>query len=1217
MAENKDADREEEDAKAAWADLLAADGSQGRVPPCALERGGFMRPRPFTLLRRHRYAQGTHPPKSHAHFAPTPHSMPPWSFEATPYEWVRRESAAIHAARWGIDYDHALEETYFPDLPRGEENEWTQDRRNQLAMLDSFFSAVVPNESLVFAYVKDLPLVEERTPGARYLAGVGRVIDVGDPTEWAYTRSGQLKSVLWERAVSHSIRPEMRDGFLVPYHALMKNGNLGDHDLGQFVARTPPDHFDEFSYVTEHVTDDAAIAALDELIRVVQLLPGLADGPWDAVIAWLSEQIARVWKMRGPWPGLGAVLTAAGLERGALLVHRVSKRLPKGSDIWAALDAAIADPEGQGIERGHVGRIARKVWERVNGERLDVLRLLARFPLTVDQARRAYDATQRPAGLSDERLLENPYLLYEADRRQLDAITLATIDRGLFPRDADARSALTKYPLQEPVEEANDDRRVRAAAIAALEEGAASGHTVLPEAMIRDRIGQLRLDPRCRPPDTAWEIAIDGFAPAVTRTATAAGGPAWQLAEAELVSRLIRDEIDRRLAAGLLKDAVDWAARLDQVLPPHDGTSLESAARTEKVVALGVLARSPIACLVGPAGTGKTTMLDALCRHPHVAAGGVLLLAPTGKARVQLADKVAGTAMTLAQYLARTERYDGRRYLVRGKVGGKLGGWQTVIVDESSMLTEEMLAAFIDALDGCRRLILVGDHRQLPPIGAGRPFFDLIRYLEDHPQGKDSDFGGGVAYLTIHRRQRDQGRRGRDDLAVAALFAVDGAGEATPDEAFNRVVSGGGDGTIRIVSWSDVDDLDEQLRRFISADHGVADANTLKRSLGASEAYTGARGRTRPLFPQGRGGMGADNWQVLTPVRSRPGGVAQINRLVRRTWRPGDAHSARLSYGLPAPMGPDEILFHDKVICLDNNHRASAWHCDRRTRLDAVYANGEIGMVVGWQKPKSGKPSGLWVEFSTQPGMRFTFWPGALDATAERSMPALELAYGVTIHKAQGSQFIETYVVIPQPCALLSPELLYTALTRQTTRTTLLVEGDPATLRGWAHPSRSETARRLTCLFAAVDPTSVPSSEGAPTVVDGNAVHRTTGGLLVKSKSEVVVGDILQPLVDTRGGTLAYERTFTCHDGSWLLPDFTIELPGGLTILWEHLGMLSDGTYDERWNEKLRKYRASGVSIWPDTSGTRGTLATSAESVATRGIDAKRISEHARAVLKA
>jgi ATP-dependent exoDNAse (exonuclease V) alpha subunit len=46
--------------------------------------------------------------------------------------------------------------------------------------------------------------------------------------------------------------------------------------------------------------------------------------------------------------------------------------------------------------------------------------------------------------------------------------------------------------------------------------------------------------------------------------------------------------------------------------------------------------------------------------------------------------------------------------------------YKTVIVDEASMLTENQLAALLDALSGIDRIILVGDPSQLPPIGAGR-----------------------------------------------------------------------------------------------------------------------------------------------------------------------------------------------------------------------------------------------------------------------------------------------------------------------------------------------------------------------------------------------------------------------------------------------------------------------------------------------------------------
>ncbi len=55
--------------------------------------------------------------------------------------------------------------------------------------------------------------------------------------------------------------------------------------------------------------------------------------------------------------------------------------------------------------------------------------------------------------------------------------------------------------------------------------------------------------------------------------------------------------------------------------------------------------------------------------------------------------------------------------------------YKTVVIDESSMLTEEQLASVLAAVKGVERLVLVGDDRQLPPIGAGRPFHDIVSHL--------------------------------------------------------------------------------------------------------------------------------------------------------------------------------------------------------------------------------------------------------------------------------------------------------------------------------------------------------------------------------------------------------------------------------------------------------------------------------------------------------
>ena len=62
----------------------------------------------------------------------------------------------------------------------------------------------------------------------------------------------------------------------------------------------------------------------------------------------------------------------------------------------------------------------------------------------------------------------------------------------------------------------------------------------------------------------------------------------------------------------------------------------------------------------------------------------------------------------------------------------------TVIIDEASMITEEQLDAVLDNVSQIERLILVGDPRQLPPIGAGRPFVDIVEFLKGRTSTRNS-----------------------------------------------------------------------------------------------------------------------------------------------------------------------------------------------------------------------------------------------------------------------------------------------------------------------------------------------------------------------------------------------------------------------------------------------------------------------------------------------
>ncbi len=268
-------------------------------------------------------------------------------------------------------------------------------------------------------------------------------------------------------------------------------------------------------------------------------------------------------------------------------------------------------------------------------------------------------------------------------------------------------------------------------------------------------------------------------------------------------------------------------------------------------------------------------------------------------------------------------------------------------------------------------------------------------------------------------------------------------------------------------------------------------------------------------------------------------------------------------------------------------------------------ANGEIGMVVGQFKRGRGgpMPKNLEVEFSTQPGFNYKFWPRDLP---EEGGGKLELAYAVTIHKSQGSEFGITFLVLPNPCRLLSRELLYTALTRQTEKVVVLHQGPLTEVLAYSSVGNSETARRLTNLFDKPLPKEVHGR-----YLEDRLIHRTADGHLVRSKSEVIIADALA----SHGVAYQYEAPFIGVDGTQRLPDFTIEdAATGETFVWEHLGMLSVEKYRRSWERKLDWYARSGVLPQSEGGGERATLLITMDDPA-GGIDSASVHAMIKAVI--
>ena len=181
----------------------------------------------------------------------------------------------------------------------------------------------------------------------------------------------------------------------------------------------------------------------------------------------------------------------------------------------------------------------------------------------------------------------------------------------------------------------------------------------------------------------------------------------------------------------------------------------------------------------------------------------------------------------------------------------------------------------------------------------------------------------------------------------------------------------------------------------------------------------------------------------------------------------------------------------------------------------------------------------------------------------------MELAYALTVHKAQGSEFGKVVLVLGEPGGMLSKELLYTAITRQKDKLVILYNDGAYHLRDYASAICSEVARRFTCLFELPD-----IVEFKKKYYEQALIHKTMKGELVRSKSEVIIANMLfQAGIDYE-----YEKELDLGEDGIRIPDFTVEdSESGTLFYWEHCGMLGDAGYNRHWQEKKAIYEKHGI----------------------------------------
>jgi exodeoxyribonuclease V alpha subunit len=1096
---------------------------QGWQPPCARDLNAFS-PIPFVLPHTD--------PLDRGFLKPVNEEVPPFSSLPAPYRWLLEANFRDICEAEGLSIRG-------PDNPDKEWG-WVYEPDRQFELLNHFWGKLKAHEgdALVFYYVNHGNPIDEEAH--RIVVGVSRIKQVGPQLYFDGEDEEGRQYPIWTRAVEHD--PEQ--GFLLPYHDYLREG----YDMTAITCHVPREAMLAFSYVGEHVTDDMAVGILERLIQSVTAVhqENKVLGPWSQRLSWLNDRLADVWHERGPYPGIGSVLQHLGCKQG-MAFHRLELKnaVREGTDPWqkvqAILNGKIPPPPAYADDF----RRARLAWSALGRKpvRQELLSTLVRFELSLEQVKRISDPDERRiAGIDfdEAALIANPYLVAESDLGTTESIpvTLDSIDRGMMP----SGDAALFIPPEQIVAH-DDQRRVRATAVHVLRTAGDEGDTLLSLSDLLERIrARFPKQRACRPDrdlfvadapfyqDRLW-LQLD------ESPQLAALQPLRELET--LLAQQVKGRARRRNSPP--QPPIDWQKALRQRFGDPQ-TERESVALQEKEQALETLFLRRLSVLTGGAGTGKTSALRIFLQALEQAEGKkqIFLLAPTGKARVRLSTETERNAFTIHQFLLKHGWLRPSSFTLMEQGSGTPSA-PTVIIDECSMVSTDLMGTLFKALNLglVQRLILVGDPNQLPPIGPGRPFVDIVNWLEENQPDC-------VAHLRTTMRTADDAEVGPGQsigLALADGYRSSGVNPAD-DELLSRLARETQIGDLEVHFWDDHDDLQYKLHERIEELLEIVEPGDYK-------SFNASLGITAKPWKQADW-KGAERWQILSPVRMHAHGTEDLNRTIQLAYRGGLLNMAQRKSRTPRPFGEQMIVYTDKVI-QTVNHRHKGWPPDKG--LDYV-ANGEIGIVTSTRRNEYGDH--LQVGYSTQEGVTYRYYRRSVEEN-------LELAYALTVHKAQGSDFEIVFLILPKEAATLSRELLYTGLTRFRKRLVLLVERDTGVLEALRAPENSDTHLRNTFMFTL----SLRPDETRGAIYPQGLIHRTAKGVLVRSKSEVIVAQMLDEL----GLDWEYEQKLAAPDDplDFRLPDFTIGFMGDI-YYWEHLGMLSVPAYREGWERKRAWY---------------------------------------------